>query len=110
MRWYLGYDLTEALPDHSSLTRIRERYGVEVFRRFFEAVVEQCIAAGLVWGKELYIDSTDVAANASIDSLQPRFAVEAHLARLFEEKDNADDDGNDDPAWECRASMPAESR
>ena len=97
LRWYLGYDLTEALPDHSSLTRIRERYGVEVFRRFFEAVVEQCVAAGLVWGKELSIDSTDVAANAAIDSLQPRFAVEAHLARLFEEKDNADDDGNDDP-------------
>ncbi len=57
LRWYLGYDLTEVLPDHSSLTRIRERYGVVVFRRFFEAVVEQCIAANLVWGKELYIDS-----------------------------------------------------
>jgi hypothetical protein len=37
----LYYDLDEALPDHSSLTRIRERYGVEVFRRFFEAIVEQ---------------------------------------------------------------------
>jgi Transposase domain (DUF772) len=39
--WYLGYDLGEALPDHSSLTRIRERYGIEVFRRFFDAIVEQ---------------------------------------------------------------------
>ncbi len=96
LRWYLGYDLAEPLPDHSSLTRIRERYGVAVFRRFFEAVVAQCIAAGLVWGEELYIDSTDVAANAAIDSLQPRFVVEAHLARLFEETNNADDDGNDD--------------
>jgi transposase len=38
LRWYLGYDLTEPLPHHSSLTRIRERYGLEVFRRFFEAV------------------------------------------------------------------------
>src|SRR5215207_2953005 len=28
LRWYLGYDLTEALPDHSSLTRIRQRYGL----------------------------------------------------------------------------------
>jgi len=92
LRWYLGYSLTEALPDHSSLTRLRERYGLEVFRRFFEAIVEQCIAAGLVWGRELYIDSTDVAANASIDSLQPRFAVEAHLARLFDE--DSDDDGD----------------
>jgi len=38
-RWYVGYDLNEPLPDHSSLTRIRERYGVEVFRRFFEQIV-----------------------------------------------------------------------
>src|SRR3712207_4914140 len=29
LRWYLGYDLTEPLPDHSSLSRIRERYGPE---------------------------------------------------------------------------------
>src|SRR5439155_8582348 len=48
VRWYLGYDLGEALPDHSSLTRIRARYGVEVFRRFFETVVDQCQQAGLI--------------------------------------------------------------
>src|SRR2546426_3315072 len=83
VRWYLGYDLGESLPDHSSLTRIRERYGVEVFRRFFEKIVEQCQAAGLVWGKELYFDGTKVAANASQDSLKPRFFVAAHLANLF---------------------------
>src|SRR6187200_1655022 len=70
LRWYLGYDLIEPLPDHSSLTRLRERYGLEVFRRFFEAVVERCVAAGLVWGQELYVDSTDVAGNAAYDSLQ----------------------------------------
>ena len=83
LRWYLGYDLTEPLPDHSSLSRIRERYGLDVFRRFFERIVEQCIAAGLVWGQELYIDATKVAANAALDSLHPRFAVDAHLAQLF---------------------------
>jgi transposase len=48
LRWYLGYDLTEPLPDHSSLTRIRERYGLTVFQTFFERIVEQCLAAGLV--------------------------------------------------------------
>jgi transposase len=83
VRWFLGYDLGEVLPDHSSLTRIRERYGVEVFRRFFEAIVERCQKAGLIWGKELYFDGTKVQANASTDSLKPRFAVEAHLAHLF---------------------------
>ncbi len=64
--WYLGYDLNEPLPDHSSLTRIRERYGVEIFRGFFEAIVEQCQRAGLVWGQELYFDGTKVQANAPL--------------------------------------------
>jgi transposase len=83
LRWYLGYDLDEDLPDHSSLSRIRQRYGLAVFRRFFEAIVEQCQAAGLVWGKELYFDATQVQANASLNSIAPRFAVEAHLGELF---------------------------
>ena len=60
VRWYLGYDLHEALPDHSSLSKIRDRYGVTIFRRFFDRIVEQCQQAGLVWGKELYFDSTQV--------------------------------------------------
>ena len=81
--WYLGYDLGEPLPDHSSLTRIRERYGVEVFRRFFEQIVQQCQDEGLVWGKELYVDATKVQANAALASVKPRFFVEAHLAALF---------------------------
>lgn len=65
VRWYLGYDLNEPLPDHSSLTKIRTRYGLEVFRRFFDAIVEQRQQAGLVWGKEMYVDGTKVAANAA---------------------------------------------
>lgn len=67
--WYIGYDLNESLPDHSSLKKIRTRYGIEVFRRFFDAIVEQCQQAKLVWGKELYIDSTQVNANADLEQL-----------------------------------------
>src|SRR3954449_13205957 len=91
VRWFLGYDLNEALPDHSSLTKIRERYGLEIFRRFFEEIVELCIEAGLVWGEELYFDSTKVEANAAVDSLAPRWAVEAHLDELFEEEEEEED-------------------
>jgi transposase len=93
LRWYLGDDLGESLPDHSSLTRIRARYGLDVIRSFFETVVERCVAAGLVWGKELYIDATKVEANAALASLQPRFAVEAHLARRFAPEADEGDDG-----------------
>jgi transposase len=84
IRWYLGYDLHEPLPDHSSLTRIRERYGLEIFRGFFEKIVEMCFEAGLVRGEELFFDSTKVNANADIDSLASRFLVETHLSGLFE--------------------------
>jgi transposase len=80
VRWYLGYNLDEPLPDHSSLTRIRTRFSLEVFRRFFEAIVAQCQQAGLVWGRELYFDATQVQADAALDSLTARFAVEARQA------------------------------
>lgn len=84
-RWYIGYDLGEPVPDHSALSRIRDRYGTAVFQRFFEHIVERCIATGLVWGKELYFDGTRVEANADIDKRIPRFqwAVQQHLATVF---------------------------
>jgi hypothetical protein len=89
VRWYLGYDLFEPLPDHSSLTRIRERFGLAVFRRFFERIVEECVDAGLVWGEELFFDATKVEANASIDSTRSRSLLggrlEEHLAGVFPE-------------------------
>jgi hypothetical protein len=86
-RWYLGYDLDEAVPDHSSLSKIRERYGLDIFQRFFEEIVERCRQAGLVWGKELYFDGTKVRANADVDKQVPRFYFEAqtHLRALFAE-------------------------
>src|ERR687891_2539523 len=46
-RWYIGYDLDEPVPDHSSLSKIRDRYGLVVFQRFFEGIIELCQAAGL---------------------------------------------------------------
>ncbi len=84
MRWYAGYNMDESLPDHSSLSKIRARLGMPVFRRFFEAVTEQCVKAGLVQGNELIFDATKVRANASMDSLIPRLRLltEEHLAQL----------------------------
>src|SRR5216683_4848916 len=108
VRWYAGYNLDEPLPDHSTLSRIRTRYGLSVFRRFFEAVVDQCQQAKLIWGKELYFDGTQVNANADLDSLTPRFAVEAreaiqiHLAALFPEGDN-------EPEHEIAVAQAAEA-
>ncbi len=75
MRWYAGYNLDEPLPDHSSLSKIRTRLGLPIFRRFFETITAQCVEAGLVWGEELIFDATKVRANASLDSLIPRLRL-----------------------------------
>jgi len=101
LRWYLGYDLFEPLPDHSSLTRIRERYGLEIFRRFFERIVEECARAGLVWGEELFFDATKVEADASMQSRIPRFAAEAHLDVLFESEGTPETEGEDEAPEPC---------
>ncbi len=84
-RWYLGYHLDEPLPDHSSLSRIRQRYGPAIFRRFFDHVVQLCVGAGLVWGEELLFDATKVRANAAMTSVVPRLheVVDGHLVDLF---------------------------
>jgi hypothetical protein len=80
VRWYLGYDLFDPLPEHSSLTRIRDRFGLVVFRRFFERIVQECVEAELlVWGKELFFDATKVEANASLDSAGSRALLEGRL-------------------------------
>ncbi len=114
VRWYVGYDLDEPLPDHSTLSKIRLRYGLSVFRRFFEAIVEQCQKAKLVWGKELYFDSTQVHANADLDSLAPRFAVEAreaikdHLATLFAPDQGHQENGEERCSNEPLPESPSE--
>src|SRR4051795_6340407 len=92
-RWYLGYALDEDLPDHSSLTRIRQRLGVDIFQRFFEKIVDLCQEAKLVWGRERYVDATKVEANADVDSLIPRFYHDAktHVLGLFAVDSSADE-------------------
>jgi transposase len=108
-RWYLGYALDEALPDHSSLTRIRCRLGVDIFQRFFERVVELCQDAGLVWGKELFFDGTKVQANADFDSLTPRFALAAreHVTELFGHAAEVDAGAGAEPESGATVSQPA---
>jgi transposase len=103
VRWYLGYNLDEGLPEHSTLTRIRLRYGLEIFRRFFDAIVERCQQAGLVWGRELYFDATQVQADASLDSLTVRFAVDARQAQQARDAHAkaSGEHGRDGAAWEA---------
>ena len=67
LRWYLGLDLFDRVPDHSTISQLRRRKPSfrKIFRRLFEKVVRQCIEKGLVSGRLAVTDSTHVKANAS---------------------------------------------
>ena len=67
LRWYLGLDLFDRVPDHSTISQLRRRKPSfrKVFRRLFEEVVGQCVEKGLVSGRVIGTDSTHVRANAS---------------------------------------------
>jgi transposase len=69
MRWFVGYGLDEDLPDHSSLSKIADRWGEERFKRIYQRVVKACVDAGLVDGKKVHIDATLIRANVSWESL-----------------------------------------
>jgi len=80
IRWFIGYALHEALPDHSSLTRIRQRWGAERFRRIFKRTVEACLKAKIATAEVVHIDASLIRANVRWDSL-----VERHVDEVLDE-------------------------
>jgi len=56
--WFLGYDIDEALPDHSIMTKARVRFGPDAYRTFFHRTVDACAKAGLIEGESAFCDST----------------------------------------------------
>ena len=101
--WFLGYDLDERPPDHSVLSKARARFGLTAYEAFFAEIVRQCGRAGLIRGDQLYVDSTLVEANASLESIGSRAlvaqlaGVDAHLAAVW----------RDNPAPSDAAAGPA---
>jgi len=93
-RWFLGYELSDDLPDHSVLTKARRRFGPSVYAQFFQRVVQLCQHRGLIQGRRLYVDSTLVDADAAAHSIRSRTLLgqlsskpEEYLAQLELEAD-----------------------
>lgn len=82
IRWFAGYKLHEKLPDHSSLSRIRGRWGEELFHKLFSRVVQQCIDAKLVSGETVHVDATLIEARLTWAEVARR-----HAQRTLEEND-----------------------
>jgi transposase len=70
IRLFLGYDIDEELPWHSTISRTRHLYSEEEFKELFEAVFSMCADSGMVSGKTQAIDGALLKANASKDSLE----------------------------------------
>ncbi|GJG88833.1 transposase [Gemmatimonadetes bacterium T265] len=65
-RWFAGLPFGARVPHHSTFSKNRHgRFGAGVFRAVFEAVVRQCVAAGLVVGGACSVDGSMVNADAS---------------------------------------------
>ena len=72
MLYFIGYDIDESLPWHSTLSRTRQLYGEDLFKQLFRQVLKQCIDKGMLSGRRQAMDSAPVKANASMDSLQQK--------------------------------------
>ena len=81
--YFLGYDLDEELPWHSTLSRTRQLYGEDVFTEVFRTVLKQCIDKGMVAGKRQAVDSVYVKANASLDSMVERGVLDDDYSEDF---------------------------
>jgi transposase len=74
--FFLGYDIDEELPWHSTISRTRQLYGEEVFKELFSKVLGLCVSKGMLSGKRQAIDSAYIKANASMDSLIEKQVIE----------------------------------
>ncbi len=70
VRLFLGYDIDEPLPWHSTISRTRQLYGEKIFQQLFEKVFEKCVQSGMVAGHTQAIDGALLKANACKDSLE----------------------------------------
>ena len=99
--WFLGYDLDDEVPNHSVLSKARTRWGVAAFQSLFDRIVIQCVNTGLVDGSKLFMDSSNIQADASNNSVVNKEDIKRYLKksyRLFEqrlEKEKANINNND---------------
>lgn len=66
---FLGLLPNEATPDHSSLTRIRQRLPEVVHEQVFAFVLQLADQKGLIRGKTVAVDATTLEANAAMKSI-----------------------------------------
>jgi transposase len=90
--WFLGYDLDDEIPNHSVLSKARNRWGTAAFKLFFERIVSQCVAAGLVDGSKLFVDASLIDADASNNSVVDTHKLKKYLNKSYRRLEKRLDD------------------
>ncbi|MCY1636749.1 IS1182 family transposase [Marinifilum sp. D737] len=82
--FFLGFDIDEQLPWHSTLSRTRQLFPEKIFEEVFTHILGMCVDKGMVSGHTQAMDSAPIKANASMDSLElkvPEEELEAYLQK-----------------------------
>ncbi len=101
LREFLSVALTEDTPDHSSLTRVRDRLPLSVHQQVFQFVLQVADSKGLLKGKTVAVDATTLEANAAMKSIVRRDTGEdwqEYVKRLMQEAGEIEE--GDDPTVE----------
>jgi transposase len=99
LRAFLGIPLTEETPDHSSLTRVRDRLPLEVHASVFQWVLLLAAKKGLLRGKTVAVDATTLEANAAMKTIVRRDTGEdwnEYLRRLMQEQEGVENPTDED--------------
>jgi transposase len=99
LRQFLGIPLTEESPDHSSLTRVRDRLPLEAHAAVFQWVLKLAAEKGLLRGKTVAVDATTLEANAAMKSIVRRDTGEdwnEYLRRLLQQEQGIDNPTDED--------------
>lgn len=98
--YFLGFDIDEELPWHSTISRTRQLYPASLFETLFNKVFTLCVNSGMVSGHTQAVDSAPVKANASMESVTlktPATSINNHLKKVEEENQEVKKD-NDPPS------------
>jgi transposase len=93
LREFLGIPLIKETPDHSSLTRVRDRLPLEVHAAVFQRVLALAAEKKRLLGKTVAVDSTTLEAHAAMKSIVRRDTGEdwnAYLRRLMKEREGVE--------------------
>ncbi len=105
--YFLGFDIDEELPWHSTFSRTRQLYPASLFENLFNKVFTLCVNSGMVSGHTQAVDSAPVKANASMESVVlkiPTTSIDNHLKKVGEE--NQEVKKQNDPPSSMQITAP----